>query len=70
MFLASGFSRHMTRDKDKFISLTTINGGKVTFSDNAKGKAIGKGNIGRLLNYFIDDVLLVKGLKHILLSIS
>ena len=28
----------MIKNKDKFISLTTINGGKLTFGDNAKGK--------------------------------
>ena len=60
----------MMGNKDKFISLTIINGGKITFGDNAKGKVISKGKIGRLPNYFIDDVLLVEGLKHNLLSIS
>ena len=57
-------------NKDKFISFTTINGGKVTFGDNSKGKVVGKGKVGRMSYCFIDDVLLVKGLKHNLLSIS
>ena len=60
----------MTKSKDKFISLTTINGGKVTFGDNAKVKVVGKGKFGRMPHCFIDDVLLVEGLKHNLLSIS
>ena len=60
----------MTRKIEKFISVITINGGKVTFSDNAKGKVVGKGKVGIITNYFINDVLLVKGLKHNLLSIS
>ena len=57
-------------NKDKFISLTIMNGGKVMFGDNAKGKIVGKGKVGRLPNYFFDDVLLIEGLKHNLLSIS
>ena len=58
----------MTRNKDKLISFTTMNGGKVTFRDNSKGKVIGK--VRELSNYFIDDVVLVEGLKHKLVSIS
>ena len=54
----------MTRNEDKFISLTTLNRGKVTFNDNAKGK------VGRMPHYFIDDALSVEGLRHNLLSIN
>ena len=60
----------MMGNKNKFISLIIINGGKVTFSDNAKGKVVSKGKVDRMSICFIDDVLLVKGLKHNLLSIS
>ena len=60
----------MTVNKVKFISFTTMNGGKVTFEDNTMGKVVGKGKVGTLLNCFIDNVLLVEGLKHNLLSIS
>ena len=60
----------MIRNKEKLISYTNINSGKVTFRDNAKGKIVGKVKEGRVPNCFIDDVLLVKGLKHNLLSIS
>ena len=60
----------MIKTKDKFIFLTIINGGKVTFGDNAKGKVVGKGKVGRMPHCFIDDVLLIGGLKHNLLSIS
>ena len=35
-----------------------MNGGKVTFGDNAKGKVVGKGKVGKTPNCFIDDVLL------------
>ena len=60
----------MTGNKGKFITLTNINGGKVTFGDNAKGKVVGKGKVGRMPHCYIDDVLYVEGLKHNLLSIS
>ena len=35
----------MIGNKDKFISLTTINGGKMTFGDNDNGKVICKHNL-------------------------
>ena len=60
----------MTRNKEKIIALTTINSRKVTFGDNEKGKVVGKYKVGRLPNCFIDDAVLVEGLKHNLLSIS
>ena len=42
----------------------------ITFGDNGKGKIIGIGKIQITLSTFIDSVLLVKGLKHNLISIS
>ena len=51
-------------NKDKFISLATINGGKVTIGNDAKGK------VGRMPNYFFDNMLLVEWLKHNLLRIN
>ena len=57
----------MKRNKDKFIFFIAINGRKLTFRDNAKGKVVSKGKVGRLPNCFIDDVLLVEGLEHNLL---
>ena len=54
----------MTRNKEKFIYFTIINGG-----DNAKEKVVGKG-ISKHPYYFIDYVSPVKGLRHDLLSIS
>ena len=40
----------MIGKKEKFISLNTLNGGKVTFGDDAKGKVVSKGKVGKLLN--------------------
>ena len=37
---------------------------------NKTKKVVGKGKVGRLPNCIIDDVLLVEGLKHNLLTIS
>jgi hypothetical protein len=36
----------MIEDDQLFSSITKINGEKVTFRDNSKGKIIGGGNIG------------------------
>jgi len=44
--------------------------GYVTYGDNNRGKILGVGNIERNNRVIIEDVLLVKGLKHSLLSIS
>ena len=42
----------------------------VTFRDNIKEKIIGIGNIGITPSKYIENILLVDGLKHNLLSIS
>ena len=60
----------MIGDKSKFLSLISINGRHVTFGDNARGKVIGKGRVRKSEHAYIEDVLLIKGLKHNLLSIS
>ncbi|XP_021752647.1 uncharacterized protein LOC110715354 [Chenopodium quinoa] len=69
-YLDCGCSKHMTGDKSKFLSLEDYPGGTVTFGDNKKGEIIGKGKIGRSKSHSIDNVFLVKGLMHNLLSIS
>ena len=53
-----------------FSSLTPKDGGYVTFRDNKKGKIIGVGSIGKSNSSNIENVLLVDGLRHNLLSIS
>ena len=60
----------MAGDKNKFTSLALKDGGNVKFGDNSKGKIISIGNIGKSSSLIIEDVLLVDGLKHNLLSIS
>ena len=60
----------MTGKANLFSHLEMKKGGKVTFADNAKGKIIGIGQVGKKDSTHIEDVLLVNGLKHNLLNIS
>ena len=69
-YLDSSCSHHMTRDKIMFSSISPKDGGYVTFGDNVKGKIVEEGKVGKSPNPTIEDVLLVNGLKHSLLSIS
>jgi hypothetical protein len=69
-YLDSGCSRHMTGDKQCFISFVKREGGLVTFGNNDKGQIKGKGIIGKKDSAKIEDVQYVEGLKHNLLSIS
>jgi hypothetical protein len=70
-YIESGCSKHMMGDKGKFLSLSEIKSGNVTFGNDAAGKIKGKGmvslNNGKGKS---QDVLLVDGLKHNLLSVS
>ncbi|XP_015959931.1 uncharacterized protein LOC107483827 [Arachis duranensis] len=69
-YMDSGCSRHMTGKVTFFIKLDEYDGGFVTFGDNGNGKIVAKGKVGKNFSSFINDVLLVDGLKHNLLSIS
>ena len=68
-YLDSGCSKHMTGDKSRFLSLSAYHGGYVTFGDNQKGKIVEIGKIGKSQANSIDNLFLVGGLKHKLLSI-
>jgi hypothetical protein len=61
----------MTGDKSMFLSLSESKSGNVTFGNDAPGKIKGKGMVS-LSNGKgkAQDVLLVDGLKHNLLSVS
>ena len=67
--LDSGCSRHMTWDREMFKSLEPFKGGDVTFGGNQKGKIVGIVSIGTS-NWTLENVYLVIGLKHNLISIS
>jgi hypothetical protein len=70
-YIDSGFSKHMTGDKGKFLSLSESKSGTVAFGNDAPGKIKGKGMVS-LSNGKgkAQDVLLVDGLKHNLLNVS
>jgi hypothetical protein len=67
----SGSSRHMTRNKKWFFSLTPLSHKEyVTFGDDKKGKVLSTGII-KINDYFtLNDVTIVDKLRHNLLSIS
>ncbi|GJZ49504.1 retrovirus-related pol polyprotein from transposon TNT 1-94 [Tanacetum coccineum] len=65
----SGYSRHMTGNKDLFSTYEAINGGNVVFGSNTKSKIIGKGTITHN-SLAIHDVSHVENLNFNLLSIG
>jgi len=69
-YIDSGCSKHMAGDVSKFITISPKKSGHVTYSDNNKGKIIGVSKIGTSSSTSIENVLLVEGLKHSLLSVS
>lgn len=70
-YVNNGYSKHMARDKSKFLTLNGNKFGNVTFDNDALGKIMGKGRVslnnGRGKAH---DVLFVVELKHKLLSVS
>ncbi|WRX23682.1 Integrase [Theobroma cacao] len=69
-YMESGYSRHMTGDEMLFAQIEKRKVGTVSFGDNSKGRIHGIGTVGKNSQTQISHVLLVKGLKHNLLSIS
>ena len=69
-YLDSRCSRHMTGQESHFKSLKFKKGGEVAFGGDEKGKNIRVGDIDNTSSNSIENVLLVRGLKHNLLSIS
>jgi hypothetical protein len=67
----SGCSKHMTRNKKWFCSLTPLSHKEyVTFGDDKKGKVLGT-DINKVNDYFtLNDVALVDKLMYNLLSVS
>jgi hypothetical protein len=67
----SGCSRHMTRNKKWFSSLTPLSHKEsVTFGDDKKGKVLGTDIIKINDCFTLNDVALVDRLRYNLLSIS
>jgi hypothetical protein len=70
-YVDSGFSKHMTCDRYKFLTLIKEIDGSVSFRNDDSTKIIGKGTviIGNK-NTKEENVLLVEDMKHNLLSVS
>jgi hypothetical protein len=70
-YIYIGCSKHITGDKGKFLYLSERKSGNITFGNDAPGKIKGKGMVS-LSNGKgkAQDVLLIYGLKHNLLSVS
>jgi hypothetical protein len=70
-YVDSGCSKHMTGDKDKFLTLRKERDGSVSFGNDDSAKIIGKGTV-RIGNKNTkeENVLLVEDMKHNLLSVS
>ena len=69
-YLDSRCSKHMTGNKSWFRNLRPKDGGVVKFADGIKSRIVSIGNIGENDSDLINDVMLVEGLTHNLLSIS
>jgi len=59
----------MTGEKTNFLSLAATQGGSVAFGNGKSATIVGIGKIGESLSNSIEDVYLVDGLKHNLLSV-
>jgi len=69
-YLDNGCSRNMIGDASKFVNLTLKSEGFVTYSDNNRGRILGKGDIKDNSSIIIHNILYVEGLKHNLFIIS
>jgi len=64
-YIDSGCSKHMTRDKSKFLTLSESKSENVTFGNDAPGKIKGKGMLSLSNGKGKDQyVLFVEGMKH------
>lgn len=68
-YLDSGCPRHMVGDSSCFIKLMQVNGGKVSFGGNSKGRVVRYETV-KIGSLTITNVSLVEGLNYNLLSIS
>ena len=70
-YVDSGFSTHMTRDRNKFISLKENKDGTMSFRNEGSSNVIGAGTVTlESKNSFEKDVLLVENMNHNMLSVG
>jgi len=60
----------MMGEKSNFLSLTASDGGSVAFENSKSEIVVGVGKIGESLSHSIENVYLMDGLQHNLLSVS
>ena len=69
-YINSGFSKHMTCDKNRLVNLKKENDGSVTFGNNNSAKILGRGTVSLgSKDAMAENVLLVEDMKHNLLSV-
>ncbi|XP_070039919.1 uncharacterized protein [Nicotiana tomentosiformis] len=66
----SGCSKHMTWNKNQFLSLAAFQRGNISFGNGKKYEIIEVGKVGKSDSHSIKNVYLIDGLKYILISIS
>lgn len=66
----SGYSRHVTGEKNYLKDLKPYSNSSVTFGDGVKGKIIGKWKIDHSCLPILDDVLLIECATTNLISIN
>jgi hypothetical protein len=67
----NGFTKHMTGDKEMFITLEKERDGSVSFGNDNSTKFIGKDTMNiRRKDAMAENFLLAKNMKHNLLSVS
>jgi hypothetical protein len=70
-YVDSGFSKHMTGDKDIFLTLKKERDGSISFGNDNSTRIIGKGTVKLgSKDAKEENVLLVEDMKHNLLSVS
>ena len=69
-YIDSGCLKHMMGDASKFTHISPKKSKHVTYGDNNKGRILGVEKIGTNSSSSIENVLLVEGLMHSLLSVS
>ena len=65
----SGYSRHMTGNKDNLLNYKSYQSPKVSFGDDGKGNVVRKEDL-IIRNIKISDISHVEGLKYNLLNVS
>jgi hypothetical protein len=69
-YVDNGFSKHMTGDKNRFITLKKEKDGSVSFGNDNSARIIGKGTVKLgSKDAKIENFLLVENMKHNLISV-